>query len=539
MSSILLWRAKGQVYSAGRKRQPFHQSLSFWLEILSAIALSLLLANPIGCEQSGVHHILIIDSSASMLKSPLWKEKAWLSQVQKLGSTDRFTVIRAGKSATILAGPKASPSETLIALKELHPSSPNGNINDAISLGNNLSHGKMIIFTDHPPTIPLSENLEWIAKGVSKPNIGIIKATRKQNEVKLGIWNASQNPAKTTLLVEYGEKQEKQEYEFKPQETQYINISLPQRTNQLTLKLLPKQEDGLETDNQVILYPEEPRTLKIAVDMKLSTAQTLGLHSNSGDAPLFSLADNLQPATPLKADILFTDRNLGGSADTWRVSILPKKGKSTLAHNDIFINQSHPLLYNVNLKNVYWSYSLDRKLSGLPLIETGDHVLLSEEITGEGLRKILHLNLIPQTSSLHKNPAWPILLSSILEKRRSHLPGLIASNLQSDQFISIHKASKEPWKMKTPSKEVDLGIPKNNIQSFADELGIYTLSNATKTYSVAINLLSREETNRLVQGDFLQRSEKEETLFSQNNSLILSLLLLLLLSLLTWNWRIT
>ncbi len=526
------------MYSAGRKKQPFHQSLSFWLEILSAIAISILLANPVGCEQSGAHHILIIDSSASMQESPLSEDKTWLEQVQKLSSTDRFTVIRAGKSATILAGPKASPSETLLALKDLNMSSPNGNINEAISLANNLSDGKIIIFTDHPPNISLSENIEWIARGNSTSNIGFIKAVRKQNEVKIGIWNASTRPAKATLLIESGEKKETQEYEFTPQSTQYINISFSKETHQLNLTLIPQQEDGLEADNTLILYPEEPRTLTIAVDMETSTAETLGLQSSSGSAPLFSLTDNIKSATPLKADILFTDRNLGGSAETWRVSILPKKGKTALAHDNIFVNRSHPLLYNINIKNIYWGYSLDRKLPGLPLVETGEHVLLSEEITGEGLRKILHLNLIPSSSSLHKTPVWPILLSSILEKRRAYLPGLIASNLQSDEFITIHKPSKEAWIMKTPTKNIDLGTPQNHIQTFADELGVYTISNATKTYSVAVNLLSREETNRLIQGDFIKTSEKEERLLSQNNSLLLSLLLLLLLSLLIWNWRI-
>ena len=471
--------------------------------------------------------------------SPLWEEKRWLSAIQKLGSTDRFTIIRAGQSATIIAGPKASPSETLLALKTLHAAAPSGNINDALSLANNLSQGKITVFTDHPPRMALTDNIAWIAEDSPRPNIGFIKATRAQDEVNLGIWNASKAPAKTTLTVEYGEEQEERSLSLDAQETQYLNISVPQGTNQLRLTLLPEQEDGLETDNQVILYPEEPRTLKIAVDMNNTTAQMLGLYSDSGAAPLYSLADNLKPSTPLKADILFTDRNLGGAAETWRVSILPKSGETALAHNDIFVNQSHPLLYNMNVKNVYWGYSLDRKIAGLPLIETGEHTLVSEEITGEGLRNIIHLNLIPSISSLQKNPAWPILLSSILEKRRALLPGLVSANLQSDQFIAVHKATKATWTVETPTKEHTLEAVEDDIQFFADELGIYTLSSPSKTYSIAVNLLSREETNCLEKGVFVRSVEKEERLFSHHNSLLLSLLLLLVLCLLTWNWRIT
>lgn len=471
--------------------------------------------------------------------SPLWKERAWLKHLQKLGSTDRFTVIRAGKAATIIAGPKASPSETLLTLQEMYPAAPSGNINDAISLANNLNPGKITVLTDHPPTISLAENIEWIAKGTPKPNLGFIKATRKQNEIKLGIWNASPSAAKAFLLLQYGEKKEEQKLEFKPQETHYLKLSIPEGTTQLDISLLPEQEDGLEEDNRIILLPEEPRTLNIAVDMNTAMAKNFGFYSASGQAPLFSLADNLKPSAPLTADILFTDRNLGGSAETWRVSILPPKGKTSLAHNDIFVNQSHPLLYNVNLQNVYWSYSIDRKLPGLPLIETDQHVLVSEEITGGGLRKILHLNLIPSSSSLQKTPAWPILLSSILEKRRAQLPGLQESNLQSDQLLTIHKAEKVPWTLKTPSQKRTLAPPENDIQIFTNELGIYQLSNAAQTYDIAVNLLSREETNLLGQNDFLQKSKKEDRLFSQNNSMILSLLLLSLLCLLTWNWRIT
>ena len=526
------------MYSAGRKKQPFHQSLSFWLEIISAIAISILLANPAGCEQAGTHHIFIIDSSASMAESPLWKERTWLSTLQKLGSADRFTLIRAGKTATIITGPKASNAEALSSLKGLTASAPSGNISDAISLANNLSHGKIVVFTDHPPASELPKNIEWISKGTSRSNIGFIKAKRTQNEVKIGIWNASKQPATATLLIEYNDNKASQVYEFKAQETQYINLSLPQGTEQLKLSLVPAQEDGLQADNQVVLYPEEPRTLKIAVEMDPSIATTLGLSSDSGTAPLFSLAENLQTVTPLEADLLFTDRSLGGSAETWRVSLLPKTKNTAMAQNNIFANQNHPLLYNVNLKNVYWSYSTDRKLSGLPLIETEEHVLLSEEIVGEGSRKILHFNLIPQSSSLHKNPAWPILLSSLIKKRRDLLPGLVASNLQSDQSIIIHKAEESPWTLKTPSQEQKLEPPKGNIQHVVNELGIYTLSNANSSYSIAVNLLSREETDCLAQGDFKQDSSLDELLLSQNNSLLLSLLLFALLSLLAWNWRI-
>jgi len=121
VSSLFLWSAKGQEYSAGRKKQPLHRSLSFWLEILAATLLSIALSQPVGCDRSGTHTVLIIDSSASMNAEQSWiqHKESWISRIRSESNQSTFTIIRAGRSASILSGPNSSAEEAIQRLDSL------------------------------------------------------------------------------------------------------------------------------------------------------------------------------------------------------------------------------------------------------------------------------------------------------------------------------------------------------------------------------------------------------------------------------------
>ena len=103
VSSVLLWEQHGQLYSAGRKRTPLHRSLSFWLEILCAMLLVLAITNPLGCWSSArEHHILIVDSSASMQVAEEWSilQNQLLDEIRQSNKRDVYTIIIAGSTAT-------------------------------------------------------------------------------------------------------------------------------------------------------------------------------------------------------------------------------------------------------------------------------------------------------------------------------------------------------------------------------------------------------------------------------------------------------
>jgi hypothetical protein len=541
VSSLLLWKQKGEKFSTGRKRRPLQKSLSFWLELFAAVTLSIAIAQPQGCSSAlQTHDVVVIDSSASMNSNGYWSEiqDVIAKDIRASKANSQWTLIKAGAEPTIIAGPKVTKPQALSTLERLVPYGADSNLDRAIELAETITSGSIQLYTDHPPKEAPPEHLKWYSSANSENNVGIIKAKWAGPQIEISLWNASDKPSTGELRLAYSkDQQEKKTLSFTANEIKHLNISRAKTS--LSVQFYPNEHDGLSHDNNVYLLSPESRELKIAIDMEKGMSQSLGFTSSNGTAPLLKIAESVSVGSPMNADLLFTDRNIGGNSDTWRLSVHSSPKQIQLGQNDLFINQRHPLLQDVQLNNVIWNYSSAIQLRGKALIQHNSTPLLTEEIQNKGKRKIYHLNITPTRSTLHLHYSWPIFLSKILEARRDMLPGLVDSNLNPDDSIQILEAPSGTWTITTPSRTYQRKHNTGTLQVPADEIGLYQLALNEKRHEVSINLLSQAETDLRNRGSFHQSTPKTVATLSTESSSLASLFILLALLIMAWDWKVT
>jgi Ca-activated chloride channel homolog len=532
------------MYSAGRKRMPLHKSKSFWLEILCAICLSITIAEPMGCtSKTSPHYVIVVDTSASMNAGSYWfdLQNNIVKELKSAANDSLFTIIQAGSIATITAGPNVPLAEAVSTLQKLTPFDTNSDLESALDIASSLTSGTIDVYTDKPPPKNLSLQISWNSQASPRANVGIIKAKRSYDKVDISLWNASDLPNKGKLIITFTEKQiEEKELSFNADEIQHFHLTLSEDYPAIDIQFVPAGADGLALDNNVVLLRPESRVLKVGFDIDSKIANSLGLQSNTdAKPPIFRIAESIKTTTPMDADILFTDRNLGGGPETWRVSIHTSNDQLQTAQRSLFINHRHPLLQDINLNNVVWTYSNTKQIRGTPLIENNKIPLLSEELQNKGERKIYHFNISPLLSTLQTDQAWPILLSEFLEERRSFLPGLVQANLKSNQSIQVLDATSGNWKITTPFGVYEKQHSGGTLQIPAKGLGVHTLQLAEETYQASIALLSREETDLRTRQSISRKSEIQNDQNTQPSKSILSIFLIVALLTMALDWKAT
>ena len=380
---------------------PLYRSRSFWLEIICALLLALAVANPVGCWSStGAHSVLVVDSSASMQAAQEWLalQRHLLNSIRQSNKRDVYTVVLAGSTPTVLVGPAAQQSEAIKAIQDLNPSDSRSDMDSALELATTFTTGKVSVYTDQIRA-DIPEDISWYSVAQPVNNVGFIKATRDGNRIRVSIWNASDVPFNGQLNL-YDEQQKIETEGLRLDPDEIVHFTLSSHSSLVQLNIESDTPDPFPLDDQVILLPSENRQLDIAIDMDERTAKMLGLKGlESKQAPLLRLTDGLRLRSSLDAHILITDRNMGGSPTTWRVSFHDSTLKPVTTQQGLFINQRHPLLQDVRLNTVTWTYDETTQLQGTPLIQHGDTPLLSEEVQKRGKTRMVITEIIIANSS--------------------------------------------------------------------------------------------------------------------------------------------
>lgn len=558
VSAIFLWQSVGHIRTDGRQKQPFQQNLSFWLEILGTILLSLLLAQPKACRKTAEHLVFIIDTSASMHTESIEKsiQQDMQNILKRSSSNSLITVISAGRKPQILVGPQAE----LYKFQSIDINSfmeTSSDIPSAIQLAENITLGNIHVWSDDIPNTEISDLVEWHAVGTPHNNVGIVWTELQDKTIDIHLQNAS--TLSTAVTLNLYEKKRDPKTDNQPIHTEQITVS-PTELKKISLsiqhphdsifhvEIIPDTtlQDGLDIDNHSYVLEKAKQTITIAVDMPSAEALQLGLASNSGDIPIVRLDKDTRMGSPLEADILFTNRNIGGSPTTWRVSFFWDSNPPQIAHTSFFVDTANPILYNVQLSDIVWAFSPDKVMQGTPLIQDGI-ALLTEEKQNQGQRRVYSLNYNPNYSNWHKHHSWPIFLHNLLQKRRENLGGLENNSLRLTEDIHIIDAQTGEWTITTPSGTVYQhtvqSIDKNTSDIFypCTEIGTYSFTHLDgTTYNVVCNLHSPEESSlQNKQSNFIPaQQEKAEEVFTPDSRL-LQILLVVAMIIWLYDWEIT
>ncbi|GAB6876924.1 BatA domain-containing protein [Thermaerobacter litoralis] len=118
--STLLWRLAARDTVARHPWQRFRSRLSFWLELLAALALALALARPLlpGGAPAAAGAVWVLDATASMAAGDRWEQALATirEDLRHAGPGFRGALLWAGPELRWLAGPGASPAAIAAAL---------------------------------------------------------------------------------------------------------------------------------------------------------------------------------------------------------------------------------------------------------------------------------------------------------------------------------------------------------------------------------------------------------------------------------------
>ena len=541
VSSLYLWSTEKDRPIGGRTKQRFIQSLSFWLELLACLLLTLLLIDPNACSGRGVHHILIVDTSASMSATSIQTDLQ--QRISATKSLDRLTIIEAGYNATI-RGQFQHNYEAINTLESLSFNYPHSALQQAISLARSITNDKIEVWTDVVPTIE-QRGIEWHALEQSNTNIGIVASKWTDSTLEITILNSTKTTknVQITATTQFQDPTIEdpnpltQQVSISSNTTEPIRFQVQKTARAITIHLNKDSSDNLSIDDDITTFRSQPTPLRIATDLPFAFGTAIGVFDSTGRPPVYRLIDAAKTSTPMYADVLFSNRDIGGDLETWRLHFVPLQ--ETAWTQDFYLDEAHPFLQGVYLQNVLWEYDPSKRLRGRILIESNTVPLLTEETNIQSGKKIFHFN-IGQRSTLFQSPDWPILLQNILSTREQYLSGFSKDNLTVGEMLFGKGLESGTWTIKGPAGTSTQEVRSGVLSYAADVPGVYSILAPDKTiaHKFAVNLLSAAEStlsNTNVQT--LPTLTNPEQIESHSTRWRLWVWLILI-GVLVWNWRI-
>ncbi len=510
VSAIFLWAARDRVPLAGRRREPLRASASFWCETIAALLLALAFAGPriLGAGEA-IHLVVVLDGSASMgarsgKESVAERARALVrNRVEALPSGSRVTVIESGSRAAILAGPAAFPTEALEHLGGWEPRGPSHAPSAAVALGLQLSGGGRVLFvTDRFTPDEWPEEVEIVALGEPVENVAITHAARRatldesgaeKERIDLTIANHGTSARSVHLVTKAvagagsaagpgtnspSIELDARVLELGPNARENVAFLLPPGAPLLEASI---DSDALTIDDVAYLAPLPPRTLALASTLDQLTALRLGLGVPGGQGStiarwLASVPDAIEAPDPSSAHLVLASGE-PAPAPSWCL-VLEQGGAEKKAWIGPFLtDRRHPLLDGVTFEGVVWSAAGGPPLPGVPIVSAGSQPLLTEdEVDG---RRIFHMDLDPQGSTLQRSPDWPILLANLAEMRRSELPGPARTSLAVGESFRFRARESATYRFEGPGGARE--IPAQEVLEIdgIEAPGVYTLSDAS------------------------------------------------------------
>lgn len=454
VSALFLWDA-GQSFRAEgktKKRPPLTWPLV--LDLLTAIALTLIIAALAWRTVSEQKHmVVVLDSSASMNAESLGSScrARAIDKIRELSKTlgkdGKISIVRSGLSVELLGGKPLDIKSAESILNKWRPSDPPHSLRPALELARSLAREEevVVLITDREQaeisgkfiTIAVgkpSENIGWIAGNWLQDGSGIFTLVRHFGDKR----------GKTEVVIEGdGREISKITADFTERDSVPIILEIPEGVQTITAKL---PDDSLANDN--ILRLSRPTRLLLPVSVKindklLNTAINTALKAVDGTYPV--------EETEIPS-VIFTDSTPGvktsGAVIEFRI---PPKEKAKMFTGPYIVDPftaMNALLTGLDLNGVIWPADPDfAEPAGTTLVSVGK--LPAVLFTGNRVV----LNIRPDMSNLFTSPAWPILVSNIIEYVKAESPGLKRHSYHLGEAFAFKKPLEWPEEITITSPE--------------------------------------------------------------------------------------
>ena len=540
VSTLYLWPTEKLKPVSGQTKHRFVNNRSYWIETLAAVLLTiLLLPNP--CSGDGEHHVWIVDTSASMsvtnVQSRLQTE---LSNAERY---DRFTLISAGHTPVLITQYEGEDS-TKQKLSDLKFNQHHSQLQEAISLGRTLTSGSMEIWTDRqtaPEAIQYSDTTIHRLGTPSKiSNVGIINNDWKDNSVTTTLLNTNDKTAEVTITsvpifkaaTNSAVTPLTRSMTIGPQSS--IEVVSTLNEGQIGFHIqVSSSLDTFQLDDETHTISPSLKPVRIATDLNPATASAIGAGGNP--APIQKLVST-STSSPMYADILLTNRDIGGNENTWRLHFAPVKDSAWT--QELLLHKPHQFLEGIELHNTVWQFDPNRRIRGRILIESNGIPLLTEEQSPQSSRRILHFNMGPNTSLLQQ-AEWPILLQNIFSAKQSELSGFNQTNLSLGESLIGQGLENGVWTFNGPSNTTTETVSQGTLTFTPLEQGAYEVihPDGSAVQTIGVSLLSKAESMLHPSTEESRTSQIEPESISGRTSHYRKWIWLSILGLLLFNWR--
>jgi hypothetical protein len=464
VAGLHLWGVETHTTTAGRTRERLPITPSLICELLAALILSLVLADPRwGDVGMVVHLVVVLDNSASMSSRPpgleenSFRDAAVIEldrRVQRLPRRSVITLLRTGRRPEMLAGPAVPWHEAKPKLDEWHPALPKHDFQPTWDLAAQLAAetGQLLFLTDVVPDekVAVPQRMEIVSVGRALENVSISAARwdfdsrTAQGRVFLRLTNHGRRAANVRVAGVVGEQSIfQQTLSLAAGVAAPLEVDVPGGLGRLIIKT-ETIGDGLRLDDRIELIEPKVRTLHVAVALPKESASLKAVQRVLRGVPDVSLSDSesaeliiapAQPSPPSRRELWW----LGiGPLDPSE----PARKAATDLIGPYILEKQNPLLDGLTMSGVVWGGVQPLKLDVAPIITAGQHPLLSR-LNGTRATAYL-LNLDFTRTNLAESPDWPILLSNLIELRRDNLPGLRRWNYRLNEEIRFRLIDDAP-----------------------------------------------------------------------------------------------
>lgn len=437
VSTLFLLERIAPESASGARIERWRQSVPFWMQMLAAVLIAWMLAQPRWLKQDSTQTVVVVlDSSASMSAFRDDAKKALRSTLAEWSHQATHTswhVIESdARKPTLYAGSQLD--ELLAALEKYQPIKGAHEAGDAFTTARGLlrgGDGVIMFVSDHKMELP--SDIALLAVGTPTDNVGWSGVTVEAPFAwKALVTNHSGHPQTREWWIEHDKATQptRTKLTLQPGQTLSLSGELPSDVTQATLAMAG---DAFTLDDRVPMI--RPVHLPVRVDMRSSSAagKLLRMMLEAVDGVSFAKAG--EPADLTVAEI-------GDDTPTDAILIDGPAPDTAKLDPSIVVAEHHALMDDLN-----WMGLLCAKPRTLAVLE-GDAPLLwrnneplallraTNNADGKRVRQ-LFLNWDLNKSNANRLPAMIVLLHRYVEQVRNQLNGERAENVETAQSLAL------------------------------------------------------------------------------------------------------
>lgn len=561
-----LWGIQTEVRMAGRKVERLPLTASLLLELLAALLLTLLLAQPrLGEMGQAKHLVVVLDNSASMQAAPssgVSFRNAALAKLEErfeaLPRASRVTVLLTGRNPVTLAGPAARIDIARQRLADWTPTAPLHDFQAAWDRATQFAaeSGELLFLTDRLPTDSDAPpgSMETVAVGEPLRNVAISTSRWKRDDDtgKQSLYLRIANYGDSNAIVDVqGMSGETQVFDrrltISPGGEDPLEVEVDNGLGRLTINA-GSPRDGLALDSTITLMEPRSRVVKIGVDFP------------AADPTLPLVERGLKSLAGIeRVDVENADLIIGAASplpqskrELWWLGIGPldrsaeAQTKALDLRGPYLLEKRHPLVEGLALGSIIWAGAQPLETPSTPLITCDRTPLLVRLAETNTTAFMMNINL--PRSQLADSEDWPILLSNLVALRRNDLPGLRQWNYRLNEVVRFRlpQSAADAGELTLtrgeetrPLAQDSRGIVEINQ---LEQPGIYEIHQGEKTIDrFAVNFHDRRESVLTVCESGVRENEKDNLEpFRLDNpySWLIILGLVLIVAVVLGNWRV-